>query len=105
MQGLTVARASVGIAVVVAALRLLAPAPLELLDLKILDFRHGVRGPIPPSGQVVIVGIDQASLAEVGRWPWSRRQLADLIEAIDRAGPVAIGLDIVFAPPDTRAGP
>ena len=65
-----------GLALVVAMVRLLAPVPLEVLDRKLLDFRYLVRGPLAPSSHVVIVGIDEASLAEIGRWPWPRARLA-----------------------------
>jgi len=90
-----------GLALVVAVLRLLAPVPLEVLDRKLLDFRYLVRGPLAPSSHVVIVGIDEASLAEIGRWPWPRARLAQLIDRLHDAGVRAIGLDIVFDEPAT----
>jgi adenylate cyclase len=46
---------------------------------------------------VVIVDIDEVSLAKMGRWPWSRTQVAQLIEKIGEAKPAVIGTDIVFA--------
>ena len=81
--------------------RLLAPVPLEVLDRKLLDFRYLVRGPLVPSSHVVIVGIDEASLAEIGRWPWPRSRLAQLIDRLHDAGVRAIGLDIVLDEPAT----
>jgi len=89
------------LALAVAAVRLLAPVPLEVLDRKLLDFRYLVRGPLATVPQVVIVGIDEASLAEVGRWPWPRRQLAALVDRLHAAGVTAIGLDIVLDQPAT----
>lgn len=51
---------------------------------------------------VVIVAIDEPSLAEVGlQWPWPRSLHAELIAALRRAGARAIGLDLVFAEPST----
>jgi diguanylate cyclase len=41
----------------------------------------------PVSGDIILVGIDEKSLREVGRWPWPRTRYAELIEAIDSAGP------------------
>jgi adenylate cyclase len=99
MRALSVARVSLGIAAVIAALRLVAPAPLELLDLKLLDFRHVVRGALPAGGEVVIVGIDEASLDAIGRWPWPRSRLAELVDRL--AGAKAIGFDVVMDQPDT----
>jgi adenylate cyclase len=54
---------------------------------------------------VVIVDIDETSLASLGRWPWPRTQIAALIEKINQAKPAVIATDIVFAEPsadDTR---
>ena len=49
---------------------------------------------------VIVVDIDEASLARYGQWPWSRSRVADLIVKLQDAGASAIGLDIVFAEPD-----
>ena len=53
---------------------------------------------------VVIVDIDEASIAQIGRWPWSRTKVAELLERIGEQGPSAIGLDIVFAEPQSDDG-
>ena len=95
----SVVRLCLVIAAGIAALRLIGPAPLELLDLKALDFRHVLRGRIPPGREVVIVGIDESSLDTIGRWPWPRSTLADLVDRL--AGASAVGLDVVFDQPDT----
>ena len=50
----------------------------------------------PASGEIVLVSIDEKSLREVGRWPWSRGRYADLIEAIDAAKPERQVHDIMF---------
>ena len=97
---ITATRASLAVAVLIAIVRLLALGPFELLDLKVLDFRYRVRGPAAPGNEVVIVGIDEASLARLGRWPWPRSRLATLIDHLTEAGAAAIGLDIVFDQPD-----
>ncbi len=49
---------------------------------------------------VTIVEIDDGSLATLGRWPWPRTRLAQLIHTISGAGPAAIGVDIVMPEPD-----
>lgn len=43
----------------------------------------------PVSGDIVIVGVDEKALREVGRWPWPRSRTAGLVEAVGRAGPKA----------------
>jgi adenylate cyclase len=96
MPRLTVGRVTAAVGLLVATVRLLAPTSLHLFDLKMVDVRHLVRGPLAPGPEVVIVAIDEESLATLGRWPWPRTRMARLIDAIDQSGPAAIGLDIVF---------
>ncbi len=52
------------------------------------------------SAPVTIVAIDEASLAAIGQWPWPRDKIAELLRAISRHGPAAIGVDILFVEPD-----
>lgn len=54
-----------------------------------------------PDPRIAIVAIDEASIAEVGRWPWSRDRLAALTrELLDRQGARVVGFNMVFAEPD-----
>jgi len=46
---------------------------------------------------VVIVDIDETSLAELGHWPWSRDQLATIVEQLTAQGAVIIAFDVLFA--------
>jgi serine phosphatase RsbU (regulator of sigma subunit) len=48
------------------------------------------------SAPVVIVAIDDASLARYGQWPWPRTIVARLVAGIGDADPAAIGIDIVM---------
>ena len=54
-----------------------------------------------PSGKVVVVEIDDCSIARIGAWPWSRQQHADLLDALDQAGVRAAGFDVMFVDPST----
>ena len=57
--------------------------------------------PRQPQGlPVVIVDIDDASLAKLGQWPWPRTRLAQLIEATSHLGALAVGLDMIMPEPD-----
>ena len=49
---------------------------------------------------VVIVAIDDPSIAVFGQWPWPRTTLARLLAAVAEAEPAAIGVDILMAEPD-----
>ncbi len=53
---------------------------------------------------VAVVGIDESSLKSIGQWPWPRSKLADLVDAIARYQPAAIGLDI-FMPEADQTSP
>lgn len=50
---------------------------------------------------IVLVVIDDASLAKYGRWPWNRGTVAKLVTALNDAGAAVIGLDLLFPEPDT----
>jgi CHASE2 domain-containing sensor protein/serine phosphatase RsbU (regulator of sigma subunit) len=57
--------------------------------------------PLPRhSAPVVVVAIDESSLAQLGQWPWPRTRIAELIRRISDHEPAAIGLDIFFSEPD-----
>jgi adenylate cyclase len=55
--------------------------------------------PSPPIGQVVLIVVDDASLAEIGPWPWPRVTFAELIDAMASAPPRVIAFDIIFPDP------
>ena len=52
------------------------------------------------SDEIIIIAIDDESLRELGRWPWSRSIHASLIDKLELESPRAIGLDIIFSEPD-----
>ena len=45
---------------------------------------------------VTVVEIDQKSLFALGQWPWPRTRLAQLVDAINAVGPLAIGVDVLM---------
>ena len=53
----------------------------------------------PPSSDVVIIAIDDASLASLGRWPWSRRVHAALVDRAREAGARAMMMDLILDTP------
>jgi CHASE2 domain-containing sensor protein len=55
----------------------------------------------PPTSRLVHLDIDDGSLSPtaLGRWPWPRSEIAQILEEIHRAGPTAVGLDVMFAEP------
>lgn len=77
---------------------------IEALDRQIHDAMFRMRGEEKPSGNVVIVDIDEKSLKDLGQWPWPRDLLALLVDRITGSGAVSIGLDMVF-PEQDRMSP
>jgi adenylate cyclase len=76
----------------------------DRIDLFFYDLRMRVEAPAPDP-RIVIVDIDEKSLAEVGRWPWSRNLVAGLVDRL--AGDYqarAIGFDVLFTEADTSSG-
>ena len=58
----------------------------------------------PQSGSVVLLDIDDLSLATYGQWPWSRRLLRRLTERLWEEGAAVVVYDIVF-PEEDRTSP
>jgi len=55
--------------------------------------------------RIVIVDIDEKSLAEEGRWPWGRDKLAAMLDRLFDQYHVAVaGFDVVFAEKDESSG-
>jgi adenylate cyclase len=79
---------------------LFIPQHFHSLDNRLRDFLFILRGPLPDTGNVVIVDIDEKSLRTEGQWPWSRDTVAHLLYNLSESGAGIIGLDIVFAEPD-----
>lgn len=81
-------------------LRVMDPLPLSGLRLASFDFYQQLHPRPYETAPVTILDIDDASLEELGQWPWPRSRLADLVDAAETAGSTALAFDIVFAEPD-----
>ena len=78
---------------------------LQRLDDIIYDARLRATMPQTLDERIVIVDIDEKSLAEVGRWPWGRNKVANLAEELlDRQKVALLGFDVVFAEADESSG-
>ena len=78
---------------------------LQRLDDIIYDARLRATMPQTIDERIVIVDIDEKSLAEIGRWPWGRNKLADLVEELlDKQKVALLGFDVVFAEADESSG-
>ncbi|MCX6598887.1 MAG: CHASE2 domain-containing protein [Acidobacteria bacterium] len=86
--------------VAVMAMMAFAPKVFDRPDLLLFDRFAAVLGPGQASGQVVLVEVDEISLAQFGRWPWPRPVVAHLVHAIAAAGASTVALDFVLSEPD-----
>lgn len=76
----------------------------ESLEHKLYDLRVRSAKPAPPSDDIRLVAIDAPSIEAVGRWPWPRTVMADLLRRISAGEPRALGCAIVFSEPDENHG-
>ena len=69
------------------------------LELTARDSLMRARGVLPEPDDIVIVAIDEKSIARLGRFPWNRSLTAKVIDNLSAAQPKAIALDVLFAEP------
>ena len=93
--------ALIGAAFVVLLFTVFADHPLlRGLETASLDLRFRLRGVRPPGSEVAVVLVDDRSLEELGRWPFSRALFARALETLDRAGTKVVAFDLLLAEPD-----
>ena len=91
-------------AVMALAIAVVKPSSIAQFELKSLDLRFQARGPIAADPRVVIVAVDDDSLSEVGRWPWSRDKIATLVDkTMGQYGAKSLGFDMVFSEEQSNA--
>lgn len=93
----------VTLAILIGALSLRYFEPVALMQLQ--DHTFDAYQRLKPraydaSLPVRIVDIDEASLRELGQWPWPRTVMARLVDKLVDKGAAVIAFDVVFAEPD-----
>jgi len=58
-----------------------------------------------PDPRIVIVEIDQKAQETLGRWPFSRKYFADMLDILRQDGARTVGFNIIFSKPDDSAKP
>ena len=74
--------------------------PIYRVESFLLDFKLRLRGPLKTSGKVGILAIDESSIEEFGRWPFSRRYYGQAFENLKTIGVEWIGFDTIFSEPE-----
>jgi adenylate cyclase len=89
---------AVGLTVAVAGTHLWfgESAVLATLEAQTLNWRFLLRGPIEPSGEVVVVLIDDRTIEKLGRWPLSRRAVGAAVRALAHDGARVVAFDLLF---------
>jgi len=77
------------------------PNILSDIDARLSDIRFQYRGVNAPNPDVVIVAIDEKSVNEIGRWPWSRSEIAKLVDKFYEYDVKTAVFDIVFSEPES----
>ncbi len=81
------------------------PSGIEALELKFYDLRANMRAESVSSQDIAIIGIDDDSISRIGRWPWPRSKMAEMLLFLSTptAKPSAIGLNVLFSEPEKNA--
>lgn len=74
---------------------------LEAFEARTYDLRFkNMRGPITPDPGIAIIAIDDKSIAELGRYPWSRDNYARLLDKLTAAKAKAVMFDVFYPEPE-----
>ncbi|MDQ6977139.1 MAG: CHASE2 domain-containing protein, partial [Ghiorsea sp.] len=69
---------------------------IKNLEFSVYDFALETSAQ-PANDSVVIIDIDDASIDLIGRWPWPRTEMADMIETLTKAQVRMVGVDIFYS--------
>ncbi|WP_419907634.1 CHASE2 domain-containing protein [Hoeflea sp.] len=72
----------------------------DRLSSLVFDEYQSFKPRAPAGAPILIVDIDEASIDEIGQWPWPRSQLAQLVDRLGALGAAVIAFDIAFAEED-----
>ena len=74
---------------------------IRFIEQKLYDTKVQISAQGKTDDRVVILDIDEKSLGEFGRWPWSRALIAKVNQKLfNEQGIAVLGYDIVWAEPD-----
>ncbi|MGQ9695892.1 MAG: CHASE2 domain-containing serine/threonine-protein kinase [Thermodesulfobacteriota bacterium] len=87
-----------GLTFLIAVLFFLPIRAWDTVHGKFYDLSLKIRGALKPPPEIAIVAIDDSSMNQVGRWPWPRSKMAELITKIAEGGAKIIAVDVIFLP-------
>jgi adenylate cyclase len=74
---------------------------VEWPNLKNMDARLRLRQTTRVAPNVALVAIDDRAVEDIGRWPWSREKIAQVVDQLKNNGAKAVGFDIIFSEAQT----
>lgn len=78
---------------------------VDRLSAILYDYQLQLTMPRTVDERIVILDIDEKSLKEEGRWPWSRDRLSLLVSKLfERYGVLVAGFDVLFTEKDESSG-
>lgn len=77
---------------------------LNRLDYILYDWRLNTTGYTTqhPDHNIIIVDIDEFSLAQEGQWPWPRTKVARLVQQLAAGGAIVVAFDVLFSEPENH---
>lgn len=79
------------------------PIVQQMRNMVFDNYQRMVPRAYDPAIPIRIGDIDEKSLKELGQWPWSRAQMARIVDRLRELGAAVIGIDIIYAEPDRTA--
>ena len=89
----------ISVAVIVLVFVLVLCGLLTKFDYRVYDFMLGLKPATEERDDVVMVAIDDQSIAELGSFPWSRDIIADTIVRMRELGAKTVVFDIEYLSP------
>jgi eukaryotic-like serine/threonine-protein kinase len=74
------------------------------IEAKLYDARAKMRAASRTSDKVVIVGIDDDSTARLGRYPWPRNYMAEMVDQLTEADAEVVGVDVLYSDAELNPG-
>jgi eukaryotic-like serine/threonine-protein kinase len=74
------------------------------VEAKLYDARAKLRAATRAADKVVVIGIDDDSIREIGRYPWPRNYMAEMVDHLAESGAEVVGLDILYSDAELNPG-
>lgn len=72
----------------------------ETLDSRYNDIKYQIRGSSKTEAPVALIAIDDDSVREIGRWPWSRELFTQMTDKLMKYGVASMAYDVIFSEPE-----